>query len=266
LRDFAAERAVAQIKAIEFAPFAAGLLKTLTENRQHQHILDEALNLVHRLMSDPAALKAVRKKIRAELPTLLSLYRADRYLLNKLVTSGYAFLEEVRADPAHPIRAEFDRFAEDFIEQLTTSPDYIAKVEKLKEDVLAYPKLAELTQDMWDGFWRLAERNVRDPDSMLKAHLQTMLMDAGSKLAADPVLSADINRGTTAVLEKFIQDNKSGVSAFIADQVKSWDMDQLVRLIEINIGRDLQYIRFNGAAIGGLAGLVLYTAGLLLKL
>ena len=30
-------------------------------------------------------------------------------------------------------------------------------------------------------------------------------------------------------------------------------MGQLISLIEINIGRDLQYIRFNGSLIGGLA-------------
>jgi uncharacterized membrane-anchored protein YjiN (DUF445 family) len=203
-------------------------------------------------MSDPAARKAIRKKLRAELPTLLKLYRADKYLLNKLVASGYAFLEEVRADPEHPIRAEFDRFVADLIGQLTTSPDYTAKLEKLKEDILAYPKLGDLARDMWDGFWRLAERNVSDPDSIVNAHLQTMLMEVGRKLAGDPAMCAEINRGMTAITEKFVEDNKSGVSAFVADQVKSWDMDQLVRLIEINIGSDLQYIRFNGAAIGGL--------------
>ncbi|MDO9061251.1 MAG: DUF445 family protein, partial [Bradyrhizobium sp.] len=36
-------------------------------------------------------------------------------------------------------------------------------------------------------------------------------------------------------------------------------------LIEINIGKDLQYIRFNGALIGGLAGLALYTVEVLLR-
>jgi hypothetical protein len=36
-------------------------------------------------------------------------------------------------------------------------------------------------------------------------------------------------------------------------------MGQLISLIEINIGKDLQYIRFNGTLIGGLAGLALYT-------
>lgn len=34
-------------------------------------------------------------------------------------------------------------------------------------------------------------------------------------------------------------------------------MRQLIELIELNIGRDLQYIRFNGTLIGGLAGLTL---------
>ena len=59
-------------------------------------------------------------------------------------------------------------------------------------------------------------------------------------------------------LASFVENQKSGVSSFIADQVKRWDLAQLTRLIEINIGRDLQYIRFNGMLIGGLAGLTLH--------
>ena len=69
-----------------------------------------------------------------------------------------------------------------------------------------------------------------------------------------------------AVLECFVEDHKGGVSTFIADQVKAWDIDQLVRLIETNVGRDLQFIRFNGAIVGGLAGLALYTGEILLRL
>jgi uncharacterized membrane-anchored protein YjiN (DUF445 family) len=52
---------------------------------------------------------------------------------------------------------------------------------------------------------------------------------------------------------------------FIADQIKAWDIDQLVKLIELNVGKDLQFIRFNGAVVGGLAGLALYTGEMLLQ-
>jgi uncharacterized membrane-anchored protein YjiN (DUF445 family) len=47
--------------------------------------------------------------------------------------------------------------------------------------------------------------------------------------------------------------------------VKACDIGQLVNLIENNVGKDLQYIRFNGALIGSLAGLFLYSAKLLLR-
>jgi uncharacterized membrane-anchored protein YjiN (DUF445 family) len=64
--------------------------------------------------------------------------------------------------------------------------------------------------------------------------------------------------GFVVALSSFVESQKSGVSNFIADQVKRWDLAQLTRLIEMNIGRDLQYIRFNGMVIGGLAGVVLH--------
>src|SRR6266852_5547156 len=79
-------------------------------------------------------------------------------------------------------------------------------------------------------------------------------------------LRTEINQGLVAVLRSVVAEQKSGVSTFISDQVKSWDMGQLIALIEINIGRDLQYIRFNGSLIGGLAGLALYTLEYLLRL
>ena len=60
------------------------------------------------------------------------------------------------------------------------------------------------------------------------------------------------------VLGDFVQSQKSGVGRFIADQVKSWDIDMLVERVELTVGPDLQYIRFNGAMIGGLAGLALH--------
>ena len=83
---------------------------------------------------------------------------------------------------------------------------------------------------------------------MLQHHLAGVFVEAGRALAADPEMRAEINQGIVVVLRSFIAEQKSGVSSFIADQVKAWDMGQLITLIEINIGKDLQYIRFNGVA------------------
>jgi uncharacterized membrane-anchored protein YjiN (DUF445 family) len=39
----------------------------------------------------------------------------------------------------------------------------------------------------------------------------------------------------------------------------------LIGVIELNVGKDLQYIRFNGTLIGGLAGLLLHAGEMLLR-
>ena len=44
----------------------------------------------------------------------------------------------------------------------------------------------------------------------------------------------------------------------IADTVRRWDARELSELIELHIGKDLQYIRINGTVVGGAVGLVLF--------
>jgi uncharacterized membrane-anchored protein YjiN (DUF445 family) len=48
----------------------------------------------------------------------------------------------------------------------------------------------------------------------------------------------------------------------IRDTVRNWDAREMSRQIELNIGKDLQYIRINGTLVGGLIGLGLYLVSL----
>ena len=77
LRGFLARQLVDQIEAVKLAPLTAELMTTFTQDQRHQRLLDEVLLALNRLMTDPVTLNAIRQKIRAELPTLLNLYRAE---------------------------------------------------------------------------------------------------------------------------------------------------------------------------------------------
>jgi uncharacterized membrane-anchored protein YjiN (DUF445 family) len=113
---------------------------------------------------------------------------------------------------------------------------------------------------MWASLSLFIEQDAKAQNSMIRAHLANMFVEVGRHLAGDPQIRADMNQGFIVALASFVDSQKNGVSKFIADQVKRWDLAQLTRLIEMNIGRDLQYIRFNGMIIGGIAGVVLYVA------
>jgi uncharacterized membrane-anchored protein YjiN (DUF445 family) len=224
------------------------------------------LRLVHQTLTEPETLAMLRQRIRAELPTLLRLYRADKFVLNRIVGSAGSFFEEVRNDPNHPFRAEFDRMLLSFVDRLGGDAATAEWIGGLKRDFLARPELADLLRNIWANAQSFIARSASGESQVLAHHLAGMFMRAGEVLAADSELRGEINQGMFTVLSRFIAEQKSGVSSFISDQVKAWNMSQLIWLIELNIGRDLQYIRFNGSLIGGLAGLALYTAEYLLRL
>jgi uncharacterized membrane-anchored protein YjiN (DUF445 family) len=265
LMNFVTRRVSMQLQSIDLAPLAAGTLRAFVEEGRHQGLLDDILRVVDQSLKQPETMAMVREKVRGELPTLLKLYRADKYVVNKIVASATSFFDEVRNDPAHPFRGEFDRMVLSFVDRLGSDPAYAGRIDGLKRDLLARPELSDLARNIWSNVHSFIERSASGESQVLQQHLARMFVAAGETLAGDSELRGEINQGFVAVLRSFIADQKSGVSGFISDQVKAWDMGQLISLIEINIGRDLQYIRFNGSLIGGLAGLALYTGEFVLR-
>lgn len=266
LMTFIIRRMSSQLQAIDLAPLAAGTLRGFVAEGRHQILFDDLLRVMHETLNQQETMAMIREKVRAELPTLLRLYRADKFLVNKIVSSATAFFNEVRSDPKHPFRGEFDRMVLSFVDRLGTDQAYIDRIDGLKRDLLARPELADLARTVWANTRSFIERSASGETQVLQHHLAGMFVSAGDALAGDAELRGEINKGLVTVLRSFVADQKSGVSTFISDQVKAWDMAQLISLIEINIGRDLQYIRFNGSLIGGLAGLALYSVEFLLRL
>ncbi|WP_296577851.1 DUF445 family protein [Phreatobacter sp.] len=265
MKEFLAERLTDQVNALKLGPLAAQLLGAVTADRRHQRLLDELIGAVERILNDPATVEGIRDKIRKELPTLFNLFKADAYLLSRILKSTGTFLDEVKQDPDHALRQEFDRFVQSFIVGLRESPDYEARAEQLKHDVLGRQELRDVAQALWRNIIAYIEKDVASPQSRIEAQMTAILTEIGAKLASDPRMKAEMNEGFVVALSTLVEQQKSGASRFIADQVKAWNMQQLIRLIELNIGRDLQYIRLNGTLIGGLAGLVLHTIEVLLR-
>ena len=46
--------------------------------------------------------------------------------------------------------------------------------------------------------------------------------------------------------------------------MQRWDGEETARKVELQVGRDLQFIRINGTVVGALAGLVIYSVSQLL--
>ncbi len=266
LKEFLASRIKQSVEQINIAPLAANLLNGLTENRRHQKILDEILDALGRLLLEPSSVEGIYKKIRDELPSLLKFFKADSFLLRKIIGSAAGLIEEVKGNPDHPLRGEVDRVVDNFIEHLRTSPEYHQRLDDMKTSLLNRPETAQLFQIAWDSLKTFIEEDAAKPDSTLERQLRQLLMAVAKQLKEDARLRQEVNAGMVTVLETFIANQKGAISQFISGQVKAWDIVHMTTIIETNIGRDLQYIRFNGTLIGGAIGVALYTFQLLFGL
>jgi uncharacterized membrane-anchored protein YjiN (DUF445 family) len=266
LMTFITRRVTTQVLSIDLAPLAAGALRGFVQEGKHEGLLDDILRAMHRTLTQQDTLAVIRDKVRAEMPTLLRLYRADKFVVNRIIGSATKFFEEVQGDPKHPFRSEFDRLLLSFVDRLGSDKAFADRIDGLKRDVMARPELANLGRTIWANVKDFVDRSASGESQVLQQQLTRMFVEAGEALAGDAELRGEINQGLVAILRTVVAEQKSGVSIFIADQMKGWDMQQLISLIEVNVGKDLQYIRFNGSLIGGLAGLALYTAEYLLRL
>ena len=258
LKSFMAERMQDAVSKVNVTPWAANLLDGLVEGRRHQKFLDELLDVLGRLLLEPRSVETILEKIREELPSVLRTLGADGFLLRKIVGSGAALIAEVKDNPDHPLRGEVDRLVANFVKKLRTSRAYQRKLDDFKTALLSRPETTELFQIAWNSLKTYVERDVASGDSTLQRQVSAILVSAARQLGEDKALRAELNAGMVTVLTAFVERQKSAISKFVSGQVKSWDMEHMTTIVETKIGRDLQYIRFNGTLIGGLIGLVLY--------
>ena len=165
LMTFITRRMTTQLQSIDLAPLAAGVLRAFVEQGRHQALLDDLLRIVHDTLTQKQTMAMIREKIRAELPTLLKLYRADKFLVNKIIASAGTFFEEVRNDPKHPFRGEFDRMVLSFVDRLGTDQSYVDRIDGLKRDLLARPELDRACAQhlVEHALLHRAQRQRRDP-------------------------------------------------------------------------------------------------------
>jgi len=83
---------------------------------------------------------------------------------------------------------------------------------------------------------------------------------AGRWIRENPALRQNINNWIRYLVRRTISPRRVEIGAFVTNVVETWDSTTLVNRLELQVGKDLQYIRINGTLVGGLVGLVIFTA------
>jgi uncharacterized membrane-anchored protein YjiN (DUF445 family) len=250
-----------RVRATPAAPLVGKVIELSVEGGHHQRLLDAVLVGLGGFLEDNRV--TFRSRLEQESPWWVPEPIDDR-IFEKIYGAVGRFVDEVGGHPEHDVRRTIDRRVGAFAERLKTDPELLAKGEELKEELLDHPEFRAWIESLWLGAKRGVIEAAEDPDGEFRSRAATSLQRLGERLVTDPDLRRKVDDWVERSAGYVVEHYRSEVSDLIAATVERWDGNSTARRMELQVGRDLQFIRINGTLVGGLAGLVIHAVGELL--
>lgn len=257
---------------VDLSRSAGEVLETLTAGGRHQELLDQVIAKLLELSAARQTREMIAQKIVAWLKTehaRMQLVLPTEWLGDKgseIIADNLGdYLDEVRADPSHRLRAVFDAQVAQFIARLKADPVMHRKAEEIKAYLLNDDDLARYAAELWASLSGWLHRDLYSPESAIHRNLMGAAAWLGAELAADPELRATLNTQLEAAARGAAPDFSEYLTRHIRDTVRQWDARDMSAQVERSIGTQLQKIRINGTLVGGAIGLLLFAAGELVR-
>ena len=169
------------------------------------------------------------------------------------------FLADVSTSPDHEVRSSIDERIRALAVKLRDDPALIDKCESMKRELLRHPDVQAWLQSLWGELKASMLTASKDPDSELRRRMVSGFANAGVRLTTDAEMQAKVDDWVERLVAHIVENYKHEVAGLISSTVERWDSLDTSRRIELQVGRDLQFIRINGTVVGGLAGVVIHT-------
>jgi uncharacterized membrane-anchored protein YjiN (DUF445 family) len=263
----------AALARVDLSESVGAVLEALTHDGRHQELLDETIVHLVTLLREPGSREFIAERIAEWL-------RSEHPLKEKLLPTGWIgehgaeliadaldkVLVQVAEDPGHVLRQKFDAAVQGLIARLRDDPAFAAKGEEIKLRLRHHAALADYLGELWHRFRAWLKQDIATESSALHARVTAMGAWLGKELAGNAELRDSLNRRMEELAQALAPDFSAFLSRHISETVRGWDARDMAEQIELNIGKDLQYIRINGTLVGGAVGLLLYLAAQLLAL
>lgn len=178
---------------------------------------------------------------------------------DRLYREALGFVRAVRAEPSHPLRVALDGYLVTLAHDLATDPELITRVEEIKNNVFDSPRVRSLATDAWESTKTSLLSAMDDPGSPLRASLESIVIDLGRRLESESSLAGKVDRWVGTVAAHLVDRYRGDIASIITETIGRWDPRETAEKLELQVGKDLQFIRINGTVVGSLAGLAIFT-------
>jgi uncharacterized membrane-anchored protein YjiN (DUF445 family) len=265
IQNFMAKAVRTMVSSVDLSKAAGVILESLTRNGRHQELLDEAITQLAGLLRNEETQGYIAQGIvdwlkdeYAFIERMLPSELIGRKGADIAVRLAAGILTHVSEDREHPLRKRFDAFVAEFVERLKDDPVFEERSEEIKRYILEDEKLNAYLKSLWHELKDWLKHDLESEHSVLRQRVASSATWIGGALAEDPILRKTLNESLEAAARGAAPEFAGYLTKHIADTVKNWDSEEMSRQIELNIGKDLQFIRINGTVVGGMVGVILY--------
>lgn len=244
-----------KLEGINFGNWVAVALEPLQKGDLKNQMLTNLLEVMSSELTNNKDL--IRQKVKASTP-FLSFGLADKSITEGVFNGLQDFLNEAKK-PESTVRLKIDEYIFNFLEKVKNSEEMRVKINDMILGFVGKKEVQDYINGIWDEI-KLSITNDLDKgdESSIKNSISSLIQTFGNGIKEDSIMIDKINNFIKNDLLSVLLNNKKVIGDLISSTVKSWDGKEVSEKLELEIGKDLQYIRINGTLVGGVIGLVIY--------
>lgn len=254
--NFIKSKAEEMAKDFKMSKLMGNGLDYILEKNDHQKLITKFSSLIKNYITDNQDL--VKSRVKKESFSLIPKF-VDDALATKITSGLSHYFEEIEQDEQHPLRAEITQKLFEFSAELQQNEKWETELQTVKNSFLKEEKIQEYASNIWISIKTTAKKELEENNSTLKVYVKKNVENLSQNLKTDLQLQHKIDQWIRVTAYKYILKNTHKFGDLISGTVGNWEGRELSEKLELEVGKDLQWIRVNGTLVGGLVGLILYT-------
>lgn len=228
----------------------------ILEKNDHQRIITNLSKQIKEYIieNDEMIQDRVKKGSYSFIPSFV-----DNKIADKITDGLSEFFREIEENQEHEVRTLITQKIHEFSTDLKEDPKWDEEFKTIKNGLLKSDKLDEYSNDIWVSIKKTLMKELQEDHSALKNYLLNNLNEFSQNLKTDENLQNKIDHWVRVTAYKYILKNTHQFGSLISNTVGNWQGKELSEKLELEVGKDLQFIRVNGTLVGGLVGLIIYT-------
>ena len=251
-----------QVANRSWSPAAGRMLHTVVTEGGHHGMVDVVADHVHRwlLGNRDRVLQLVMDQAPLWTPTWV-----DERVANRVYETAVKFVGEVKEHRQHQLRRSLDDALTRLATRLQEDEAVRERFDEFVRGVSERQDVRDAVTQLWGTVRQGLVEAIENPDSELRRRAVGGLTSLGRRLLDDEALAARVDTYVEDAVAYVVSTYSGELVNVISDTVQRWDGEETSRLVELHVGRDLQFIRLNGTLVGALVGLVIHTATVALQ-